>query len=199
MTRHAKPLVARLTPEQKPTRRDPMLGYFIDEYWGISGSDAAAVELANMMNAGVKLTREIVDHVAKKHNLAHLRNMLREKAPAPTPAPLAKWVYFIRVGDRVKIGTSVNPAQRAVALSLRVKDVIAVMEGDRKVEKSLHAKFAEHRIDDTEWFAWCDEIAHFIDTAADRFTKDHRAYKPGAPEQFRSGYDALAWHLDNGG
>ena len=185
-------MVSSLTPTERPTRRDPALGYFLDKYQGVSGWWDAAVELSNMSSRGVSLTRELVDYVATKHNLKAFDEWLAERTPKPAKPVPRSWVYFIRVSDRVKIGTSADPAQRAVALSLRVKDVHAVMEGDRKVEKALHAKFSEHRIDDTEWFMWCQEIEQFVASHADAFTRDHPAYKPGSTSTVRDGYAALA-------
>lgn len=195
-----KAMVSNLAPKRETTRMEPMIDYFMERYYGLSGSHNALMELGQMVRAGVKLTPEIVDHVAKRHNVNSFVEWVEENTPAPAPLPKpVPWVYFIKVGDRVKIGTSVNPAQRAVALSLRIKDVLAVMEGDRKLERSLHIKFAQHRIDNTEWFTWCDEIATFVESCADRFTKDHRAYKPGTLSSQYDGYAALARRLDNSG
>lgn len=195
-------LTAPWSPDPDSARMEPMIDYFMERYYGLSGSHDALMELGQMVRAGVKLTQEIVDHVAKKNNIDTFKAWVdRNTPPKQTPAKpkSTSWVYFIRVGDRVKIGTSVNPAQRAVSLSLRVNNVLAVMEGGRKLEKSLHVKFAEHRIEDTEWFAWCDPIATFIDSCADPFTRDHRAYKPGAQSSRYDGHAALARRLDNGG
>lgn len=197
MSRRGHVIAARLTPEEPPVRRDPVIGYFYEKYWGFSGDTAAAVELADMMRSGVTLTRELVDHVAKKHNIDAFKKFVEEHAPVPEPVPKpTNWVYFIRVEGRVKIGTSTDPARRAVALSLRVNNVHAVIEGDRTLERKLHERFAEHRIDGTEWFVWCDEIAEFVDKYADPFTKDHRAYKPGAATASRAGHAALLQALD---
>ena len=200
MRSRGRQIGANLFPEEQSTRWDPMIGYFVDTYWGLSGDAQAAAELSDMMRAGVPLTRELVDFVAGKHGLDTMRAFMAENGTGESPAvPLAQWVYFIRVQDRVKIGTSVNPAKRAASLSLRVKDVYAVIEGGRVLEQHLHERFAEHRIDDTEWFAWVDDIAEFVERYTDRFTKDHRAYTPGASAQSRMGYGALARALDIGG
>lgn len=197
MSRGGHVIGAKFTPEEPPHRREPMIGYFYENYWGYSGDTAAAVELADMMRAGVKLTPELVDHVAKKHNIDAVKRFVQEHAPVPKPLPKpTNWVYFIRVEGRVKIGTSADPARRAVALSLRINNVHAVIEGDRTLERKLHGRFAEHRIDGTEWFVWCDEIEEFIDKYAERFTKDHRAYKPGAATRSRAGHAALLQALD---
>lgn len=202
---HGRALVAPWGPEPEVTRREPLIDYFMGKWWGMVGSREALLELGEMVRKGLPLTEELIDHMAARHvHVAQVRSegarrLIGGELPRPPKAERPSWVYFMRVDNRVKIGTSVDPAARAVSLSLRVKDVLAVMDGDRKLERSLHAKFAPHRIDDTEWFAWCDEIANFIAQYADPFTKDHRAYKPGARERNRSGYTGLGVALDNGG
>jgi hypothetical protein len=193
-----KAMASHVTPDVNPSRRrEPMIDYFMENYWGYDGDVPTLHELGDMVRRGVTLTPELVDYVFRKHSLDGLRRWVEHKKP-PKKGP-QPWVYFIRVGDRVKIGTSVDPANRAVSLSLRVKDVLAVIEGDQKLERQLHKRFEQHRIDDTEWFHWCDEIANWIDNNADRFTRDHMAYRPHAKRTQRDGYAALARALDNGG
>lgn len=189
---HGRALVAPWAPEPEVTRREPLIDYFMGKWWGMVGSRDALLELGEMVRKGLPLSEELIDHMAARHvrvaqaQAEGARRLIGGELPRPPKPDRPSWVYFIRVGDRVKIGTSVDPASRAVALSLRVKDVLAVMQGDRKLERSLHVKFAGQRIEDTEWFTWSDEIATFIDEYADPFTKDHRAYKPGAREHTES-------------
>lgn len=57
-------------------------------------------------------------------------------------------VYFIRDGDRIKIGYSANPVQRAKALP---GQLVTFTDGDRLTESLLHAEFAHLRIEG-EWF-----------------------------------------------
>lgn len=59
-------------------------------------------------------------------------------------------VYYIRFGDRIKIGTSATPRRRLA--SLPVDEVLAFERGDRLVEHQRHEQFAQHRIPRTEWF-----------------------------------------------
>ena len=63
-------------------------------------------------------------------------------------------VYVIRVGDRVKIGRSVNPEQRIAAMQLPQRpEVVLIVQckGWRALESSLHKHFADHR-KHGEWF-----------------------------------------------
>lgn len=71
-------------------------------------------------------------------------------------------VYFIRNGDRVKIGTTRNLRGRVSGLSLRPDNVLFAVSGGVQVERALHDRFAELRIGDTEWFQFVQPIADFI-------------------------------------
>lgn len=59
-------------------------------------------------------------------------------------------VYYIRFGNRIKIGTSANPRRRLAGL--RHDELLAFERGNRQVEQRRHAQFAEYRILRTEWF-----------------------------------------------
>ncbi|MGH1549493.1 GIY-YIG nuclease family protein [Leifsonia poae] len=59
-------------------------------------------------------------------------------------------VYYLRYQDRIKIGTTANPAQRFSALPH--DEVLAFERGDRILEQRRHAEFASLRIPGTEWF-----------------------------------------------
>ena len=51
-------------------------------------------------------------------------------------------VYFMRIGQTIKIGFSTNVKQRARALG--ADEVLATMPGTRALEKTLHAKFGPY-------------------------------------------------------
>jgi hypothetical protein len=69
-------------------------------------------------------------------------------------------VYYLRFGERIKIGTSGNPRQRLA--TLRHDELLAFELGDRSVEQRRHAQFAAHRLDRTEWFALNDALTEHI-------------------------------------
>ncbi|MFP7761509.1 GIY-YIG nuclease family protein [Marisediminicola sp. LYQ85] len=74
-------------------------------------------------------------------------------------------VYYVRFGDRIKIGTSGNPRVRFQALPY--DEVLAFELGDRMLEQRRHAQFASWRIPRTEWFERSDELdAHVAALAA---------------------------------
>jgi hypothetical protein len=66
------------------------------------------------------------------------------------PPPRVDVVYYLRFGDRVKIGTTATPRQRLAAI---VHDELLAFErGDRHRERRRHEQFAADRFPRTEWF-----------------------------------------------
>ncbi|MGD8169461.1 GIY-YIG nuclease family protein [Herbiconiux sp. P16] len=59
-------------------------------------------------------------------------------------------VYYVRFGDRIKIGTSANPRGRLN--QLHVDELLALERGTRLLEQRRHVQFAAHRLGG-EWFA----------------------------------------------
>lgn len=83
----------------------------------------------------------------------------RWAVPSGKHAPL---VYFIRNGNRVKIGTSTELKRRIRTLALRADNVALLIEGDRRLERQLHTQFADLRIGNTEWFAYEAPLTDYI-------------------------------------
>lgn len=73
-------------------------------------------------------------------------------------------VYYLRFGDRVKIGTTTNPRQRFTAI--RHEAVLAFERGDRHVEHRRHEQFAAERAGTSEWFDLSPGLQAHIDTLA---------------------------------
>jgi len=79
--------------------------------------------------------------------------------------PRVDVVYYLRFGDRVKIGTTGNPRQRLAAIWH--DELLAFERGDRAVERARHEQFAAQRHGRTEWFAADAELtAHVAALAA---------------------------------
>jgi hypothetical protein len=76
-------------------------------------------------------------------------------------------VYFIRNGSRVKIGTTQNLKRRLAALTLRPDDVVRAEHGDQRHERALHARFADQRTGNTEWFDLAGPLAEYLGIALD--------------------------------
>ncbi|WP_440709242.1 GIY-YIG nuclease family protein [Herbiconiux sp. YIM B11900] len=80
--------------------------------------------------------------------------------PEDGSAPvLVEVVYYLRFGDRLKIGTSGNPRSRLA--QLRYEELLAFERGGRAREQSRHAQFAEHRLTG-EWFALTGDLADHV-------------------------------------
>lgn len=73
-------------------------------------------------------------------------------------------VYFIRMGDLIKIGTTTNLRRRVMGLSLTMKHVLATVRGGWVVERELHERFA-HLREHGEWFRAEPELLRFIEEA----------------------------------
>jgi hypothetical protein len=84
--------------------------------------------------------------------------------PPPEGATVSRVdvVYYLRFRDRIKIGTTANPAQRFS--SLRHDEVLAFERGDRALEQRRHAEFAALRIPGTEWFETDDALLAHVAT-----------------------------------
>jgi hypothetical protein len=90
----------------------------------------------------------------------------------PAEAPAVKWeipagkhaplVYFIRNGNRMKIGTTTDLKRRIRTLALRETNVALLVNGDHRVERSYHKQFAGLRIGNTEWFDFKDALADHV-------------------------------------
>jgi hypothetical protein len=89
--------------------------------------------------------------------------------PIDASEPRVDVVYYLRYGDRIKIGTSANPRRRIAALPH--DEVLAFERGDRLLEQRRHLQFAGYRIPHTEWFEANTELAELIE-----------AFRDGAPD-----------------
>jgi hypothetical protein len=80
------------------------------------------------------------------------------------PPPRVDVVYYLRHGDRVKIGTTANPRRRLGAIWH--EEVLAFERGDRRLERRRHEQFAADRFERSEWFLLTPALAAHIDTVA---------------------------------
>lgn len=88
----------------------------------------------------------------------------RQRAARQNPRQPEPVVYFIRVGDRVKIGWSTDYRSRFRQLTLPGDaQVVRTEPGGPSEEAALHARFAPHRIGNTEWFYVRDDLADLLE------------------------------------
>ena len=81
--------------------------------------------------------------------------MSKQTSPAPIELSRilagqqhAPVVYFARMGDNVKIGTTTNLKARMRVFYLSLDDVLAVVPGGEEMEAAYHQRFAASRIED---------------------------------------------------
>jgi hypothetical protein len=72
-------------------------------------------------------------------------------------------VYFIIVGDQVKIGTTTNMTQRFQSM-VPPGAKVYVIPGSYGVEARYHERFDQDRIDGTEWFELSPRLRTHIDS-----------------------------------
>jgi hypothetical protein len=94
------------------------------------------------------------------------------RMPAKAPPELASsiltprqgYVYFAKLGTRIKIGFTTNWATRRRSMQTDTPDniaLLALVEGDRQLEGDLHRRFA-HLRGRGEWFEETPELLEFI-------------------------------------
>lgn len=82
------------------------------------------------------------------------------------PRPRIDVVYYLRLGERVKIGTTFAPRQRFAALPH--DELLALERGGRELERVRHAEFAADRLGTSEWFALSRPIRAHVALLSDR-------------------------------
>lgn len=105
-------------------------------------------------------------------SLGYTINDAAAEVEKPAGIPAVKWpvpkgkhaplVYFIRNGNRIKIGTTTELKRRIRTLALRPENVALLVNGDHRREREYHKQFAEHRIGTTEWFAYEGALATYV-------------------------------------
>lgn len=70
-------------------------------------------------------------------------------------------VYFLVIGDKVKIGTTINKRQRFASMLPPGATFALELPGSYKLESELHKRFAADRLEG-EWFRLSDQIKAFI-------------------------------------
>lgn len=78
------------------------------------------------------------------------------------------YVYFLRLGETVKIGYSTDPLSRLTGLRTAMSGPVTGMvfvQGTQQEERRLHSRFRKSRLDG-EWFRLTSELQQLIARAA---------------------------------
>jgi hypothetical protein len=89
----------------------------------------------------------------------HEQPEVHRKLPSGKHTPV---VYFLRNGNRIKIGTTTELKRRIRTLALRAENVALLVDGGQRREREFHKQFASLRIGNTEWFAYEGALADYI-------------------------------------
>jgi len=118
--------------------------------------------------------------LCQKHALAiwlHVTDMI-EKSFTPAPVlPTSSVVYFIRVGSRIKIGTTTSLIARLDAYRTNgpeEPEVLLVVAGGRTEEKQVHELFKADRVRG-EWFTPSAALLDFIAQRQDQDVRKLRS------------------------
>jgi hypothetical protein len=87
------------------------------------------------------------------------------KPPATVRQPRSGWIYFIRFGDRVKIGYTTNPDQRM--RDLPHDQVLGIMPGTRADEAAWHRLLIDFHVVG-EWFRAEPDVIATLARVAER-------------------------------
>lgn len=154
--------IGRTEIPQPRRRQDPAVQMMMDRL----GEDsplfgAVALELMLLRRLGTEITQDVMARVLDKVEAAH-----REQHAIAAPTQIQPMrrasrgrfrnvqvdgavVYYMRIGNRVKIGTSTNLAKRLQAIN--PEELMAVESGGADKERIRHEQFAALRTHG-EWF-----------------------------------------------
>ena len=102
--------------------------------------------LQDMADAGIELDEQAIEIARKLGCLTEPRRALRKTSAEVSPLSLVdreSIVYYIRRGELIKIGTTVNPIRRFA--SLLPDEILAFEPGDKRIEIARHRQFAHLR------------------------------------------------------
>lgn len=120
---------------------------------------------------GVPLCKRHVTRIQTEVKAPHRRERIERmhRAEDERDGKRLEWVYFIRLGDSVKIGHTVNVLNRFRNITLYVfGELIALEAGTRALEKRLHRQFKEYVVrgdgGSVEIFELVPEVEEYIES-----------------------------------
>lgn len=120
-----------------------------------------------------------ITHYRLNRKLEQHRREEREAEAALSRDIAPGWVYYLLVGDRIKIGWTADVRSRMRAYPPNA-DLLAVHPGTKMLERDLHHQFTSWLAAGREWFADCEDIRAHIAQVLERFGE--------VPKEFRHTY-----------
>lgn len=147
---------------------DPWLTFVVNYVGEVNTLTLAAFAAINeMQESGVQISEELAkwvcDAYAAQAALPLKSSMSRLAANAHVNHKAKSKVYFLRMGNRIKIGVSVDPPRRVRDLSLPASALMFAVDGGYELEHWMHHQLEEHRIDGSEWFEMVDKVLGLIE------------------------------------
>lgn len=105
-------------------------------------------------NVGIQLCERHIEQAWAAHQIITGQATVPELNPDPNrdvySLAAQGTVYFIRIGDLLKIGWTSKPLERM--RSLKPDAILHFQPGSRRDEAKMHAKFIDHLVKGREWF-----------------------------------------------
>ena len=106
---------------------------------------------------------EVWATVQDDHELSTELAERRAKAK-PVDLNAAGWVYYLRIGDHIKIGHASDLTRRMAAYPPNT-EFLAAVPGTRRDERNLHLRLAEHKAMGREWYMLRADVLAAVETA----------------------------------
>lgn len=130
-----------------------------DHAWQVWATLTAVKESDDDKRAAVKAITDIEAKLADERKEARL---LRESTWKTQRWIEPGWVYYLKVGDRIKIGYTQDLEQRMKQYPPH-SELLATHPGTQKIEREMHHKFLHLLANGREWFTVEDELLAHIE------------------------------------
>lgn len=141
--------------------QDPMARYLRVKYdLSADGAIPALGVLRRLREWGVELTPEIVANVFNREGETWEDQGAKLARQRARFYPRGSVVYYMRIGNRVKIGFSTNLSERLKTFT--PEELLAVEPGDIALERSRQARF-NALWTHAEWFRYEGELVEWVE------------------------------------
>lgn len=102
--------------------------------------------------------------------------------PPPLPqTPDGGWIYYLQIGDRIKIGYASSMYNRMRSYPPN-SILLAVHPGKIADERRIHREVAHHRVAGREWYGVTPEMVAYVEAVQERH---------GKPQVGQAGWDVM--------
>lgn len=133
---------------------------------GMSVDDPALQTVITTLFRARRQGKNLDDDKTRRELVAEGKRKYRASIEARDAAERDNWIYYLRVGDLVKVGTAQDVRVRVLSYPPNA-EVLAVEPGSYRREAELHQHFAEYLSARNEWFEMGPRLADHIDSIRD--------------------------------